>query len=595
MIQEYLSRLPDELGELKLPAATGRALWDGLPDGVRGALIRRGEEYLGWRWPVMTCGDYLTFSRTGDRSRYENKCHPRQQALCALALAECAEHRGRFLDELIDGIWFVCEESGWQLPAHNLYIRDTPALPLPDRDRPVPDLFACETAANLSLIRALLGPELEERAPRLCRRILREVDARVVAPYLREHFWWMGNGDEPVNNWTSWCTQNVLLAVFTSGYGQDVKHRVVEQAAYSLDCFLNGYGPDGCCEEGAEYYHHAGITLWGALEVLDRVSGDVFAPLFREEKLRNLAAYIVNVHVDGDYYLNYADCMPRAGLRGAGEYLFGRRTQNPGLCALAAADVQRRESRDLPDSKSLFERLLDALYAGELAVPAPPVPPAEEVFYPSTGLWIARDKTWCVSLRSGHNGVSHGHCDAGSLIVYCKGQPLLIDVGVETYSARTFSPERFSIWTMRSDWHNLPTIGGRVQGDGKGYAPDGVRQWGDGVTSGIELELAPAYPGGGFSYTRRVTLERGGKGLTVTDHYEGSEEAVLSLLFARQPAWHDSTLETAAGSIRLDGACEEPVVEAVPIEDAHLRRDWPDTLYRALVTVQGTLKMEFLP
>ena len=148
---------------------------------------------------------------------------------------------------------------------------------------------------------------------------------------------------------------------------------------------------------------------------------------------------------------------------------------------------------------------------------------------------------------------------------------------------------------MRSDWHNLPTIGGRVQGDGKGYAPDGVRQWGDGVTSGIELELAPAYPGGGFSYTRRVTLERGGKGLIVTDHYEGSEEAVLSLLFARQPAWHDSTLETAAGSIRLDGACEEPVVEAVPIEDAHLRRDWPDTLYRALVTVQGTLKMEFLP
>lgn len=593
MIQEYLHKLPRRLENLQLPAAADRIVWDGLPEGVREALIRRGEEYLGWQWPVMICGDYLAFSRTGDRTRYEEKCHPRQRALCALALAECAEHRGRFLDDLIDGIWLVCEESGWQLPAHNLYIRDTPALPLPDVDRPVPDLFACESAANLSLIRALLGEELEAAAPGLCQRIRREVDVRVVSPYLHSHFWWMGNGDEPMNNWTSWCTQNVLLAVFTSDYEQDVKRRVAEQAAFSLDCFLNSYGPDGCCEEGAEYYHHAGITLWGALEVLDRVSGGHFTPLFREEKIRNIADYIVNVHVDGDIYLNYADCLPKAGPRGVGEYLFGLRTQSPRLCALAAADVSRRESRDLPDSKSLFERLLDALFARELAVSAAPVPPAEDVFYPSTGLWIARDESWCVSLRAGHNGVSHGHCDAGSLIVYRNGQPLLIDVGVETYSAKTFSPKRFSIWTMRSDWHNLPTVGGRIQGDGKGYAPSGVRQYRKGDTSVIELELAPAYPGGGFSYTRLVALERG-KGLTVTDRYRGEEKAVLSLLFAQRPVWQDGTLATPAGSICLEGA-GEPTVEAVPIEDAHLRKCWPDTLYRALIPVDGELEMRFLP
>ena len=87
------------------------------------------------------------------------------------------------------------------------------------------------------------------------------------------------------------------------------------------------------------------------------------------------------------------------------------------------------------------------------------------------------------------------------------------------------SPERFSIWTMRSDWHNLPTIGGRVQGDGKQYAPAGVTLLQDGNVYGIELELSPAYPGGGFSYTRRVALDRN-KRLTVVDHYEGSEPAV---------------------------------------------------------------------
>lgn len=69
---------------------------------------------------------------------------------------------------------------------------------------------------------------------------------------------------------------------------------------------------------------------------------------------------------------------------------------------------------------------------------------------------------------------------------------------------------------------------------------------------------------------------------------------MLSLLFAQRPVWRGGVLETAAGSIRLDGPCE-PAVEAVPIRDAHLKRDWPDTLYRALIPVEGTLALEFLP
>ena len=109
----------------------------------------------------------------------------------------------------------------------------------------------------------------------------------------------------------------------------------------------------------------------------------------------------------------------------------------------------------------------------------------------------------------------------------------------------------------------------------------------------IELELSPAYPGGGFSYTRRVTLERG-KGLTVTDRYQGGEEAVLSLMFAQRPVWRSGVLETPAGSIRMEGI-REPEVEAVPIQDPHLRKSWPDTLYRVRVPVDGELRLEFLP
>lgn len=593
MVQTYLSSLPPELAALSFPAASDREVWDNLRPERRGAIIRRAEQFLGYDWPALTCWDYLTFSRTGERAGFEENYNARRRAVCALAMAECAEHRGRFLDDLANGLWLICEESGWQLPAHNNYIRDTPPLPLPNPERPVADLFACETAATLSLIRSLLGPELEHTAPGLCRRILVETDRRVVRPYLNTHFWWMGDGDEPMCNWTAWCTQNVLLTVFTSGYPQDTKRAVVRQAAYSLDCFLKDYGQDGCCEEGAVYYRRAGLCLWGALEVLDQVGGGVFAPLFQEEKIKNIASYIVNVHAGGGWYLNYADCPPKAGPCGAQEYLFGRRTGDTALQALACAGANDPGPRDILWDISLFVQLLDALYDKEMSISQKTVPDPAAVFYPSTGLWAARDDTWCVSIRAGHNGCSHGHCDSGSLIVYRRGRPLLIDIGVEGYTAKTFSSERYSIWTMRSDWHNLPTVNGAVQSPGRDSAPTKVEHWDDGTRAGISMELAPAYPpqAGTFSYRRRVELVRG-TGFTVEDCYQGDGEAVLSLLFCEAPAWRDGALHTNAGGLRLS-VREAPKIEAVPISDSHLRESWPDTLYRVLIPVRDCLTMEF--
>lgn len=74
-------------------------------------------------------------------------------------------------------------------------------------------------------------------------------------------------------NWTAWCTQNVLLTVFLGGFGGNTERRVFVKAAGSLDYFLKDYGTDGCCDEGAQYYRHAGLCLCNALEILTAVAG----------------------------------------------------------------------------------------------------------------------------------------------------------------------------------------------------------------------------------------------------------------------------------------------------------------------------------
>ena len=208
--------------------------------------------------------------------------------------------------------------------AHNSYIRDTPQLPLPDTTRPIVDLFAAETGALLALTRYLLPDELDTAASGITARMERELNARILTPYFTSHFWWMGNGAEPMCNWTSWCTQNVLLTVFLLPTTQQQRQAAVKQAAYSLDCFLKDYGADGCCNEGAQYYRHAGLTLWGCLEILSSIVPEAFSPLFHEPKIKNIAEYICNVHVEGPYYLNFGDCSPLPGGAVRGNTALGR-------------------------------------------------------------------------------------------------------------------------------------------------------------------------------------------------------------------------------------------------------------------------------
>nr|WP_272213244.1 hypothetical protein [Marinicella sp. W31]MDC2879193.1 hypothetical protein [Marinicella sp. W31] len=214
MFRERLRALPDTFAHFA-PAWSyaSRDKWSSLPSDYADRLIRAAENCPS-EWPVLTATGYLAFSRTGDRIGYETPYMQRRRMLNALALGECVAGDGRYLDRIIDGATLIAEESGWQLPAHNGYIRDAKTLPLPDPRRPVVDLFAAETGAQLAVLAAVFERQMDAVTPMIIARLDHEISRRIIRPYLEEHFWWMGRGDEPMNNWTAWCTQNVLLAVF---------------------------------------------------------------------------------------------------------------------------------------------------------------------------------------------------------------------------------------------------------------------------------------------------------------------------------------------------------------------------------------------
>ena len=194
------------------PPYADRAAWAALPGAARWKAAGDAALQDADTLPRLPLSLWLRFTQNGDRTVWEHAYFARRRTLCALVMAEAVTGAGSYLPAIADLAWAICEESAWQLPAHNSYIRDTPQLPLPDVTRPIVDLFAAETGALIATVYGLLGAALDGYAPGFSVRLKGEVERRVLAPYRTAHFWWMGNGEEPMCNWTPWCTQNLLIA-----------------------------------------------------------------------------------------------------------------------------------------------------------------------------------------------------------------------------------------------------------------------------------------------------------------------------------------------------------------------------------------------
>lgn len=558
-----------------------RSFWEGLAADIRSLLVKEGDEVAGKTWPDIPLSLYQEFTETGDREHFQSIYFEKRKRLGTLVLAEAAENRGRFMKDIKDGIWSLISEPAWVIPAHNSYIRDTPQLPVPLLSRPVLDLFACETGEILSLVLAIMGPRLEKELAEDIRYVLR---TRIVHPYLADDFWWMGTLGGKLNNWSVWCTQNVLLALIEADEAEAVQADVKRKAMNTVSMWLDEYGEDGCCDEGASYYHAAGLCLWGCLYLL---SGGNDELVLEDEKIRNIASYIEKVHVADDIYLNFADCSPKAGLLGAREFMFAKATGNEGMMNHAAADFRRQGIHEEDNNYNLFYRLMALKCSGELLSYPVHEASAKPAFtdFRSVGITIYRDNDVTLAVKTGCNDDSHNHNDTGSVTLYKGSEPLLLDIGVETYTRKTFSPERYELLPMQSLYHNTVNFPPYQQLAGKEYRAEDVHVDEDSIS--MELKSAYDRAAGIISYRRTVTAPRNGI-IRISDVTEAPEKPVLTLMTLSKPEIKGSTLDFGSFTITFEGMTSA-VTEEFPADDARLRLAWPPMLYRNLISFDDIL------
>jgi len=579
------------------PRYEERAFWRHADAELCGITLKAAEEFAGYAYPLLPASAYREYYRSGDRAGFEALYDARRKALGTLVMAECIKGDGSCLEDIINGIWCICEESSWVLPAHN-FIYEPEAIngerTLPDPDLPTLDIFSSETAMLLALTYYLLAEPLDREEPLVRRRIQRELKRRIIDPFLtRYDYWWMGYSERrDINNWAPWCIMNCLTAVLFCEEEDGLRRRAVVRAMDMLDVYLAGVSEDGACDEGATYWGRScGMLLEGFSLLYEATNGAI--QVYDQPKIRNFANYIRRMFIAKNYVVNFADGAARCNP--AAELLFtaGERMGDEKLADFGAYCFVWQAARGLFAPHSLNRAMMtfcraDAMRrrgCGRLV-------PERTVVLPDRQILVTREtndfeKGFFLCAKAGCNGDSHNHNDVGSFVVYCNGDPVLVDVGVEVYRRNFFSSDRYKIWTMQSQYHNLPTVNGVMQQAGLVFAARDVR-FETGDADSLSMELADAYPeeAGIRSYRRRLTLCRGDASVLLEDCWQLIRAESLQLHFMTpvrpQPAAGCLLLPSGGGLVRLeyDTALWSVELESRRLTDAKLTASWGEEMHR---------------
>lgn len=592
------------------PTASERAGWDKISVKMRSAQIKRAEKLLNCEWETPKASVFLEFVRNGNRSNYQQISFGRRVNLTELVIGECLENQGRFLDDIVNGIWAICEESYWGVPAHLGLQEKGPGLP--DVTEPTVDLFAAETGMLLSWTYYLLGEQLDQISPLIQERIHYEVQRRILEVNLtRDDFWWMGlQNQRRVNNWNPWICSNWLAGVLILEKDQNRRIQSVSKILRCLDQFLKPYPLDGGCDEGPGYWGRAAASLFDCLELLHSASeGQI--DIYDEPLIRNMGSYIYRVQIADDYFINFADARAKFTPTATLVYQFGEKIDDPvmqkfGAYLAQSENIMQSSLTEIFGKFPSMTRVLAGLFNLEALVKTTPEQPLiSDTWMPELQLMAARSRPGSseglyLAAKGGHNDESHNHNDVGNFIIYADGLPAIIDVGVETYTAKTFSAQRYEIWTMQSAYHNLPTINGIMQQHGAAFCATDVNYEASKQAVNFSLNLAQAYPeaAGIQSWYRTLTMERG-KQIVLLDEYEMKQKPEsLELTFM---TWGKPEIGSkgkisieAPGTAASEGEIGiefnyrklDVEVEPIAIEDKGLASVWGEKIYRLKFKMQ---------
>ncbi|MBO9620466.1 MAG: heparinase II/III family protein [Niabella sp.] len=594
-LQQIKEKLLPPAQWVPYPAYHNRSGWNKITDGVSGQLIAQGEKQLNYKWQVITATDYLEYERSGSRVIMEQPYNENVNALAQLMIAELTEGKGRFMDQIVNGVWALCDMQSWALSAH-LPVQKTKRN-LPDPSEQIIDLVSGDVGSLLSWSVYFFKEDWNKINPVITKRVELNIRQRILEPYMqRSDFWWQAFEDKPgqlVNNWNPWCNSNVLACFLLEEKNQDTLAAAVYRTMRSVDQFLNYVKEDGACEEGPSYWGHAAGKLYDYLQLLYDATGSRIS-IFNKPMVKNMGEYIARSYVGNGWVVNFADAAAKGTADPGLVYRFGKAVNSPEMESFAGALLASSGHTEIVSGDRDMFRTLEGLKGYKELQSAPAaLPKAAFTWYPQTQFcYMRNDNGLFFAGKAGNNNESHNHNDVGSFNLYVNETPFIIDVGVGTYTRQTFSSERYNIWTMQSNYHNLPVINGQPQIAGPQYKASAVSF--DSAKRQFTLDMAGAYGplAAVKEWKRTITLSKNGLHLEDVFKLNGIKDttALHFMTWGRPVVTKPGNINIKEGSsgllVQYDPAQLDPLVEAIAVKDPRLTKVWGDTVYRLVLRVK---------
>lgn len=584
-----------------------RTEWEHLDERIKKIIRDGAEKYRDFEYPMLKATDYMEYYRSGSRTAFEDPYFERRHGLNMQILDYCLDPDPGKLDQIINGIWCICEESSWVVSAHNFIYEPewiNGERTLPDVDLETLDIFAGETGMLLSMCHYLLRKELDQVEPLVCKRIRYELKKRIITPFLtRYDYWWMGYSDRrDINNWGPWCVMNCLICILFCEEDDALRKRGIVRAMDMMDYYLSGISEDGGCDEGATYWGRAcGMLLEGLNLVYIATEGAI--DIYGENKLIQFTDYIRKLYVARDYVVNFADGAARCNP--AAEIIFtaGCHMKNKLLQDFGSYCYEYQLSQGIFPCLSLSRALSSMKNHKDMVLLSGQAKMEEDNYINSLEIMTAREctdpeKGFFLCAKGGGNHDSHNHNDVGNFVCFYNGTPVLVDAGVGVYSREHFGENRYKIWTMQSAYHNLPTINGQMQKEGEEYHAKDTRYWKDGTTSSLECDILSAYPevGDVGYYRRHISLNREKKQIELSDSMKNwqNTEVEFHFMTPRKAEMQEDgiCLQSGEGNVIMLFLTDDYEIQIEPIElnDSKLNASWGDMLYRLVLTCKKKKK-----
>jgi hypothetical protein len=587
-----------------------------LPPEKYSAIIERSESFIGYEWPLTRASVFLDFEETGNRTNFEQIFFSRRNALTALVLGELIENKDRFTEDILDGIWTICEETFWGVPAH-LYLQEK-GFGLPDVLDPAVDLFAAETASTLAWISYLLGDKLDEISPIIRERIAIEINRRIIEVIESDpQYRWMGNVPDLTdptlsyaqksflkrrpNNWNPWISSNLITCILLLEKDKDRRAKFVAQVLGILDNYIEPYPADGGCDEGTSYWGHAAASTFDCLDLVSAATSKKYN-IFNEPKIKNMGEFIARAYVGNGYYLNFSDSSPKPEHSPMLIYRFGKAVKSQPMMEMAAfLALQQNFESVAPSGMSLMRILPELYYSKELLNLNAKESLFRDSWYPDIQLMMSRDYDSStiglyLAAKAGHNEESHNHNDVGSFIVFRHGKPAIIDIGSATYD-KNYSKS----WNRKSEYHNLlPIVNGEVQQRGRKFSASNVSYSKFSNEVFFKQDFSKAYrERAGIKKWERTYNHKKGEYITLSDSYEFEEfkdTVLLPMMFNSLPEISENgeiIINIDDGEVlRINFEKEkfDVELEEINLQDERIKNSWGDSIYRMFFKMRNPAK-----